>query len=216
MAKKLAIFDLDGTILDTLQDLADAVNHALEQNGLPKRTLAEVRAFIGNGIHNLIERSVPEHTPEDVVENVFREFKAFYSIHCAEKTCPYAGILDMLANIRDAGMKTAVLSNKADFAVQELVAKYFPGSIDYAAGEKNGVPKKPAPDSVYILLKEMDCTAEEAVYIGDSEVDIQTANNAGLDYIIVDWGFRDHDALAEAGAKVLLSTVEALEKMLLS
>lgn len=215
MAIKLAVFDLDGTILDTLQDLADAVNHALEVNDLPARTVGEVRSFIGNGIHNLIERSVPENTPVEILENVFKEFKTFYAANCAVKTCPYDGVTEMLDAIRSAGIKTAVLSNKADFAVQELVEKYFPRQMDYAAGEKSGVPKKPAPDSIHILLKEMDCRAEDAVYIGDSEVDIQTAQNAGLVHIIVDWGFRDHDALAKAGAKVLLSDIAALQQVLL-
>lgn len=216
MSIKLAIFDLDGTILDTLQDLADAVNHALAVYDLPTHTTAEVRSYIGNGIRNLIDRSVPQGMEEEVVLCVFAEFKKYYSEHCADKTCPYDGILDMLANIRAEGIKTAVLSNKADFAVQGLCAQYFPDLIDYAAGEKEGVPKKPAPDSIYALLESLDCRAEDTVYIGDSEVDILTARNAGLKCIIVDWGFRDREQLRQAGAERILSTVEDLTGALLA
>lgn len=215
MSIKLAIFDLDGTILDTLQDLADAVNYALSSQNLPLHTLDEVRSFIGNGIRNLIDRSVPENTPEDVAIQVFKKFKTYYAQHCADKTCPYSGITDMLDRIRQAGIKTAVLSNKADFAVQELCAHYFPGQIDYAAGEKEGIPKKPAPDSIYALLEYMNIEAEDAMYIGDSEVDILTARNAGLKCVIVDWGFRSRDELKKAGAARILSAVDELTAALL-
>lgn len=212
---KLAIFDLDGTTLDTLQDLADAVNHALRAQGLPEHTADEVRSYIGNGIRNLIDRSVPADTPEEVTALVFAAFKSYYAMHCKDKTCPYPGVMQMLERLKKAGMKIAILSNKADFAVQELCAQYFPGMIDYAAGEKAGVPKKPSPESVYALLKTMGCRAEEAVYIGDSEVDVLTAENAGMKSLIVDWGFRSREQLVQAGAKNIFSTTEELTEALL-
>ena len=215
MSIKLAIFDLDGTILDTLEDLADAVNHALKVHDLPVHTLDEVRSYIGNGIRNLIDRSVPENTPADVVQSVFAEFRSHYAAHCADKTRPYPGVLEMLDTIRAAGIKTAVLSNKADFAVQELCRNYFGERIDYAAGEKEGIPKKPAPDSVYILLNAMGFTAEDTVYIGDSEVDVHTARNAGLKCLMVNWGFRTNVQLLDAGAADIFSSIRELTDALL-
>ena len=215
MAYKLAIFDLDGTVLDTIEDLADSVNHALSENSLPTRTVAEVCGFVGNGIHSLIERSVPTGTAPDVTEAVFNEFKEYYKAHSAVKTRPYDGICDMLRSLRAKGITLAVLSNKADFAVQTLVEMYFPGIFDYAAGEKTGVARKPAPDGVNAILSEFSLKRAEAVYIGDSEVDVQTAKNADMDCISVTWGFRNEDTLAKAGASHLVHTVSELEAAIL-
>lgn len=215
MQKKLAILDLDGTILDTLADLADAVNWALAQSDLAQRTEAEVRAFVGNGIRNLIDRSVPENTPADVTDCVFSDFKARYAQHCADKTCPYAGIPTLLDELRAAGVQLAVVSNKADFAVQELCARYFPGQIDLVAGEKAGIPKKPAPDSVNAVLAALNVPREQAVYVGDSEVDIRTACNAQMDVIIVSWGFRDRGSLEKEGAKIIVESVEELKRAII-
>lgn len=211
---KLVIFDLDGTILDTLDDLADATNHALKSCGLPTRTVDEVRRFVGNGIHLLIERAVPAGTDADTVEEVFEVFKAYYKNHSADKTKPYDGVCELMGNLREDGYEVAVLSNKADFAVQDLCRDYFPGMIDYAAGEKEGIRRKPYPDAVFALLEACGVSAADAVYVGDSEVDVATAENAGLDGISVTWGFRSREWLEEHGAKVFADTTDELRKLL--
>lgn len=215
MKYKLAIFDMDGTILNTLEDLTDSVNASLEQYGLPKRTEEEVCSFVGNGIHKLIERAVPAQTSEERIEEVYHTFAAYYKLHCADKTKPYEGISKLLADLRQQGIRTAVVSNKADFAVQDLCRKYFDGLFDAAVGEKPGVRCKPAPDSVNTVLKQLQLPPEAAVYIGDSEVDIETANNAGMKCISVGWGFRDAKWLQEQGAKMLVSEVGSLREELL-
>ena len=210
MQKQLVIFDLDGTLLDTLDDLADAVNWALKQEQLPRRTREEVRAFVGNGIRNLIERAVPAGTEAAQTDRVFAGFKARYAGHCADKTRPYPGILELLARLRAEGIRTAVVSNKADFSVQTLCRDYFPGLVDCAVGERAGIPKKPAPDSVQEVLRALKISREQAVYVGDSEVDVVTARNAGMDGILVLWGFRDRQTLERAGAKTFAATAEEL------
>lgn len=210
MRKQLVIFDLDGTLLDTLDDLADAVNWALEQEQLPRRTREEVRAFVGNGIRNLIERAVPAGTEAAQTDRVFAGFKARYAGHCADKTRPYPGILELLARLRAEGIRTAVVSNKADFAVQTLCRDYFHGLVDCAVGERAGIPKKPAPDSVQEVLRALEIPREQAVYVGDSDVDVLTARNAGMDGILVLWGFRDRQTLERAGAKTFAATAEEL------
>lgn len=201
----LAIFDLDGTILNTLEDLTDSMNAALEKSGYPKRTIEEVRRFVGNGIRKLIERAVPQGTKKEDVDQVHRDFTEYYKAHCADKTRPYDGILDLLATLKEKGCRTAVVSNKADYGVQKLCHQYFEGLFDLAVGEREGILRKPAPDSVNQVLRRLQVRREDAVYIGDSEVDIQTAENAGMDHIIVDWGFRKAEFLREQGAKVIVS-----------
>lgn len=214
MKYRLAVFDLDGTILDTLDDLADSTNHALAVNGLPERSIDEVRQFVGNGIRNLIERAVPEGTGAELTDRVFSEFREYYAVHCFDKTRPYEGILECMEKIRRDGMHVAVVSNKADFAVQELCERFFPGLSDISVGEKEGVRRKPYPDSVLHVLDSLGVKKEDAVYIGDSEVDIKTAENAGLDEIAVEWGFRDSEYLRVQGAKVLVKTPAELYTML--
>lgn len=214
MKYRLAIFDLDGTILDTLEDLTDSTNYALRTNNLPARTLDEIRTFVGNGIRNLIEKAVPEGTDADITEKVFREFGEHYKVHCLDKTKPYEGILQCIRSIREAGMMTAVVSNKADYAVRELCEKIFPGLYDIAVGEKQGVRRKPYPDSVVSVLDSLSADREEAVYIGDSEVDIQTALNAGIDEIAVSWGFRKKEFLKEQGAEIVTDSPEELLEIL--
>lgn len=207
---KLAIFDLDGTILDTLEDLTESVNYALVDSGFPKRSLDEVRTFVGNGILKLIQRAVPLGTADKDVDKVYDTFKDYYKEHCADKTKPYAGILQLLSDLRKQGCKTAVVSNKADFAVRILCEKYFDGLFDMVLGARDGVRKKPYPDAVLEVLERMEVQKSEAVYIGDSEVDIDTANNAGLSCISVDWGFRTRDFLIEHGACNIVSSVDEL------
>lgn len=206
MKYKLAIFDLDGTILDTLDDLANSVNFALNQSNLPKRSVAEVRKFVGNGIRKLIERAVPNETKKDVVDKVFEDFASHYKIHCADNTKSYDGIDELLNKLKNDEIKVAVVSNKADFAVQDLCKEYFPNIFDFAVGEKAEVRKKPAPDSVNTVLETLNIDKKDAVYIGDSEVDIETAKNAHMECISVNWGFRDEDFLKENGAKRIISS----------
>ena len=211
---KLVIFDLDGTILDTLDDLTDSTNYALKSCGLAARTVDEVRKFVGNGIRLLIERAVPAGTEPETVDAVFDTFKAYYKEHSADKTRPYNGVCDLMGELREAGYIVAVLSNKADFAVQDLCRDYFPGLIDYAAGEKEGVKRKPDPEAVFALLEACGVSAEDAVYIGDSEVDVATAANAGLDGIAVTWGFRSRQWLEEHGARILADSADEVRKLL--
>ena len=214
MAYKLAIFDLDGTILDTLEDLADATNYALGKHGYPGRTIKEVRRFVGNGIRKLIERAVPAGLAKEEIDRVHETFSAYYQQHCADKTRPYEGVLPLLERLRAAGCLTAVVSNKADTAVQPLCQRYYNGLFDYAVGERAGIRRKPAPDSVQEVLRRLQVNPEEAVYIGDSEVDIQTAENAGLDSIIVTWGFRDRAYLESQGGRRFVDRPEEIEQII--
>lgn len=206
MGYRLVIFDLDGTILDTLEDLTDAVNYALGQNGQPKRSIDEVRRFVGNGIKNLIIRAVQAGTAAEEAEKIYNDFMPYYKAHCADKTKPYDGINELLADLKKDGYLTAVVSNKADAAVQKLCERYFDGMFDYCVGERAGVLKKPAPDSVNEVLKKLAVDRAEAVYVGDSDVDLETAENAGLDCISVSWGFRDERFLTEHGAVKIAGT----------
>lgn len=199
--KKLIIFDLDGTILDTLEDLTDSTNFALSKNNMPEHTISEVRSFVGNGIRKLIERAVPQNTSVEVIDKVFADFKEYYNIHCMDKTKPYTGITDLMDKLKKAGYKLAIISNKADDAVQILREQFYKEYIDYAAGEIEGVERKPSPEAVNICLADMQILKEEAVYVGDSDVDVATAYNSGVDFIAVLWGFRDKTLLLENGAK---------------
>lgn len=202
----LAIFDLDGTILDTLADLAGSINHALKSLGYPTRTIDEVRRFVGNGVRKLVERAVPEGTAAEDIEGVFTAFKAHYQDHSMDETRPYPYIPILLKGLKLKGMRLAVVSNKVDEAVGPLCERFYPGIFDVTVGERPGVRKKPAPDAVEAVLAALDIPQEKAVYIGDSEVDIETARNAGLDGLIVTWGFRDAAFLAEKGAKRLVAS----------
>lgn len=204
MRYKLAVFDMDGTILNTLEDLADSTNYALKANGLPERTIDEVRRFVGNGIRLLIERAVPTDTDKELTDKVFDTFKEYYKTHCAVKTRPYDGIKDVLLELRKTGCLTAVVSNKADFAVQDLCKDYFDNLFDFAIGEREGIKKKPAPDSVFEVLSKLNVEKADAVYIGDSDVDFATSVNAGMDVIMVGWGFRDEEFLREKGVKRII------------
>lgn len=191
MKPDAVIFDLDGTILDTLEDLKDSVNFALLQNGLPPRDIGEIRAFVGNGIRLLIERSVPDNTGEDVLEKCFDDFKKHYKTNSANKTKPYDGVITVLEALKDRGIRLGVVSNKADFAVQTLMESYFPGLFSYAVGEKAGIRRKPCPDSVNDAIRNLGSDKATTLYVGDSEVDVETARNAGVRCVAVTWGFRD-------------------------
>lgn len=204
MKYKLAIFDMDGTILNTLDDLADSMNHCLRAHDLAERSLQEIRMFLGNGIRWLTECSVPDGTDAETLEKVYQSFLEYYRDHCAVKTRAYEGIPQVLQSLRRAGVLTAVVSNKADYAVKILCEDYFDGLLDFSVGEMKGRRRKPYPDSVNAVLEKFRIAKEDAVYIGDSEVDFQTAQNAGLDVIMVGWGFRDEAFLKEQGAKFVV------------
>lgn len=195
------IFDLDGTLLDTLDDLTDSVNAVLAQHQMDPYTRDQIRSFVGNGIRRLLLRAVPggEQNPE--FEQIFEEFRQYYSIHCMDKTGVYPGIKELLEQLSAEGYNLAIVSNKADFAVKKLRDRYFKESIRVAIGEREQVRRKPFPDTVYQALEELGAQRSRAVYIGDSEVDIQTAANADIDAVIVQWGFRDRAFLIEQGAK---------------
>lgn len=206
MKYELIIFDMDGTILDTLEDLHDALNYSLSLFGYEKRSVDDVRRFLGNGIKKLVERAVPENTPAHDIDNIIQAFLTYYQQHCMDKTKPYAGVTRLIKTLKDRGYLTAVVSNKADPAVQELCRIYFDGLFDYAVGEKNGIKKKPAPDSVISAMEKLG--TKNAIYIGDSEVDIETAKNSGIDCILCTWGFRDKDFLIEHGALLFADKAE--------
>lgn len=214
MKYSVVIFDMDGTTLYTLEDLTDGVNYALEKNGLPSKKLEEVRTYVGNGIHSEIEHSVPENTKEEVMERVYQDFVEWYGIHCNDHTHPYEGILELMDALNEAGCKCAIVSNKGDSAVQQLDEIYFRNRIACGVGEKKNVRRKPCPDSVWEVLKQLDIPKEKAVYVGDSEVDIETATNAGMDGIFVSYGYRTRAFLEAHGAATIVDSVQELKEVL--
>ena len=207
---KTVIFDLDGTLLDTLEDLCDSTNFALECFGYQKRTLCEVRAFVGNGIGKLIERALPNglHNPD--YDAVLACFKEHYGENCNNKTKAYDGIYGLLDTLKDGGVKIGVVSNKIDSAVKELCARYFAGYFDVAIGEREGIRRKPAPDSVFAAMELLGAEKQSTVYVGDSEVDVRTARNASIELAAVSWGFRDREVLASMGNFYIADSAEAL------
>lgn len=212
---KAVIFDMDGTILDTLQDLRASVNHALKKHGLPERSSKEIRSFLGNGMVQLIHKSVPDVTDEKTEAEVLEEHKAYYPDHCAEKTKAYPGIEELLKFLHERGIKTAVVSNKRDNNVKALVKEYFNGLFDVAVGARDGVERKPSAELVKIALDELGVSEDEAVYVGDSDVDVATAKAANLKMIAVTWGFRDLKDLTDAGAEVFADNTEELKELFL-
>ena len=210
MPYQTAIFDLDGTLLDTLEDLYRAVNTALAARSFPLRTRDEVRLFVGNGVEMLIRRAVPAGCDEETTLATLAHFKTTYAAICKDHTRPYDGILPALATLRERGVRVAVVSNKFDAATKALCAEYFGDLVEVAIGERADVRKKPAPDTVLEALRELGVTSQGAVYIGDSDVDIRTAENCGMDCISVTWGLRDEDFLLENGAKALVRTPSEL------
>lgn len=210
MKYTLAVFDMDGTILNTLADLADATNYALTVRGFPPRTMEEVRGFIGNGVFNQIRRAVPAGTDEEIVARLIPIYKEFYTAHMNIKTAPYPGIIEMMKALRAEGVKIGVSSNKFDPAVQALCREYFGGLIDFAAGESPDTPKKPDPTGILRIMRQAGAAPEETFYCGDSPVDVETARRAGVDGIFVSWGFRSRAQLLEAGAISIADSPNAL------
>ena len=210
MRYKAVLFDMDGTVLDTLGDLANVVNHVLGEFGMPLHSRAEIATYLGNGAGWLIAHAVPEGTDEGLVREILRVYQPWYDAHCAILTAPYPGIPEMMARLRDAGVKQAVISNKQDSAVRLLAAEHFPGLLEAAVGESPSVRRKPNPDAVLEALRAMGVERGEAVYVGDTEVDLETARNAGLDGASVGWGFRTEAALRAAGAERIFHSADEL------
>jgi phosphoglycolate phosphatase len=212
------IFDLDGTLLNTLSDLHASTNHALAAHDLPPRSLDEVRSFVGNGIRNLIRLAVPAGSSDELIDTVHADFDAHYAVHNMDQTGPYPGVIELVKTLRDKGIRCCVVSNKGDYAVQPLVQHFFPNMFDVVCGEreKDGIRRKPWPDTVLECMRVVGATKGESVYVGDSEVDLLTAANAGIDCIAVTWGFRDEDFLRAQGATVLTPTAPALARLLLA
>lgn len=194
------IFDLDGTLLDTLQDLAASTNFALRQAGMPEKTTDEVRRFVGNGVRLLMERAIPDGAANAKFESTYQAFRMHYMEHNLDTTKPYPGIMETLQRLKTEGKNVAVVSNKFYAATQELARHFFPDTVEVAIGEREGIRKKPAPDTVMEALRQLGVSAEGAVYIGDSEVDVATARNCSMPCISVLWGFRDEAFLREQGA----------------
>jgi len=215
MKYKGILFDMDVTVLSTLDDLADSVNETLRHFGMPERSMEEVRCFIGNGARRLIELSVAEGTPEALTEEVLGWYKNWYDAHCRIKTAPYEGIVEMLEKLKAAGVKLAVVSNKPDAAVKILAADFFPGLLECAVGDSPAVRRKPWPDTVELAMKEMGLSKEDCCYVGDSEVDVETARRAGTDCVSVSWGFRSIAELEEAGASCIVHNANELYEKLI-
>lgn len=209
------IFDLDGTLLNTLDDLMDSVNYALTELGFDKRNYSEIRSFVGNGVKLLVQRALPENG-KDKLEQCLEIFSKHYDKNKFNKTRPYDGIIEMLKEVKAAGHKTAIVSNKYQSAVSDLAQNEFKGYIDCAIGERAGVSPKSAPDGVYIALKELNADKKDTVYVGDSDVDVMTAKNAGLKMIGVTWGFRDRELLIQCGADVIIDSPSEILKSIKS
>jgi len=204
------IFDLDGTLLNTLDDLKDSLNFALAKHGYKTRTLEEVRRFVGNGVQKLVQRALPEQASEDEINKCLDTFKEHYQTNMQNKTRPYDGIKELLTELKKDKYKMAIVSNKFDAAVKDLAKDYFGGLIDVAIGESPTVKRKPAPDSVFVALKELNSDIKNAIFVGDSETDVQTAKSAGLPCVGVTWGFRTRDVLIKEGADYIIDTPNEL------
>lgn len=212
--KNTVIFDLDGTLLNTLEDLRDSVNVIMGKYGYPVHSLEQIRTFVGNGIGKLMERSVPGGRENPDFERALSDFKCYYTGHCRIKTKPYDGVLDLMKTLSGQGFKLAIVSNKNDAAVKELNEIYFSAYTMAALGDREGRARKPAPDAVFAALHELGSTREQAVYIGDSEVDYETAGNSGLDCILVSWGFRDRSVLERFEGAVVVDTCDEIRELL--
>ncbi len=204
------IFDLDGTLLDTLGDLAASCNFALRSHSLPEHSVDDVRRFVGNGVRKLMERAIPQGEANPAFEDAYATFRRHYMEHNLDTTQPYPGIMALLKTLKDEGKNIAVVSNKFYAATRELCRHFFGDYVEVAIGERDGIRKKPAPDTVVEALRELGVGREGAVYIGDSDVDVQTAANSGMPCVSVLWGFRDRDFLIAHGAVTLISSPEEL------
>lgn len=211
---KTYIFDLDGTLLSTLNDLASSTNYALRWAGMPERTIEEIRMFVGNGVKLLMERAIPEGVNNPKFEETYAKFREHYMEHNLDTTRPYDGVPELLHELKRRGKHLAIVSNKFYAATQDLAKHFFPDTIEVAIGERENIRKKPAPDTVLEALRQLNVSKEDAVYIGDSDVDIMTAKNCGLPCISVLWGFRDKDFLIEHGGSLFVEKpIEILSRL---
>ena len=204
------IFDLDGTLLDSLQDLAISWNYALKKHQMPERTIEEVRHFVGNGVKKLMERAIPGGLEHPEFEETYQDFRQHYMVHNLDNTRPYPGVMDLLKNLHEHGKKLAVVSNKFYDATRELCQHFFSDYVSVAIGEREDIHRKPAPDTVMEALRQLGVDKTDAVYIGDSDVDIATARNSGMPCISVLWGFRDKEFLLKHGAITFVSSPQEL------
>ena len=216
MTCKAVLFDMDGTVLDTLDDLADSVNRSLAEFSLPSVETSVVSRNLGNGAAYLIRHCVPQDTPDKLYEQVLAFYKPWYDAHCRIKTRPYEGIPELMRDLKAQGLRLAIISNKPDPAVQELAAFFFPGLAEIVVGESPSIRRKPSPDTVLAAVSRMGLAVDDCVYVGDSEVDIETARNAGMSCISVTWGFRDEKVLVSSGATRLAHTPTELQERILS
>ncbi|MBQ5456546.1 MAG: HAD-IIIA family hydrolase [Prevotella sp.] len=207
---KTYIFDLDGTLLDTLNDLHASCNYALRTHGMPERSLEEVRQFVGNGVKKLMERAIPDGLDNPLFEETLQTFRQHYLLHNLDTTLPYPGIMEMLQQLKAQGKRIAVVSNKFYAATQDLCKHFFGDTIQVAIGEREDIKKKPAPDTVLEALRQLQVTRQDAVYVGDSEVDVETARNSGIPCISVLWGFRSKSFLLSHGATTFIETPKEL------
>ena len=208
------IFDMDGTVLNTIEDLTVSMNHALAEFNMPERTVEEFRSFFGSGARVAMERAVPAGTPSETIDRMMPLFKEHYDVHCLDRTRPYDGIPELMRQLQNRGCKMAIVSNKIDSAVKELNERFFSGLINVAIGERPGIKRKPAPDTVFEALKELGSSKSDAVYVGDSEVDFETAENAGIPCISVLWGFRSREFLTGIGAEMFAEKPEDILGMI--
>ena len=207
---KAVLFDLDGTLLDTLGDLTNAVNYLLKKHGFPERGSQEIRSYLGNGARELVRLSLPQKVSEDELDGYLEEYKLYYNAHSKIETKPYDGVVELLKSLRKRGILTAVVSNKPDLATRILCEEYFGELVDFALGDRPDIKRKPDAEPIRFVIKKLNCSA--VVYVGDSEVDVMTAKNAGIPCISVTWGFRDLELLEEYGAEIFANDVKELEK----
>lgn len=215
MKYEAILYDMDGTVLDTLGDLCDSINYALACFELPALSMKQTAQYLGNGAKRLVALASGEEEGSELAEKILAVYKPYYDAHCRIKTAPYEGIVPLMEHIKKRNVKQAVISNKPDSAVQPLVKEFFDGLLEHAVGESKSVRRKPAPDMVLAAADKLGVSVEKCVYIGDSEVDLLTAKNAGMDCIAVSWGFRSVEQLKAAGAEIIVNSTQELEKILL-
>ena len=216
MKYKAAVFDMDGTILNTIDDLRNSVNAVLAHFGYPERSPEEIRTFVGGGSYQLITLALPECCSKETVDEVHSYYRPYYAAHSEIKTAPYPGVVELLNDLKDAGIKLAVVSSKPDGPVNTLCKKYFDGIFDVSIGDRPGLERKPAPDALFLALKELGVDKEDAIFIGDSEYDIAIAKNAGVTGIAVTWGYRDRDALVSLEPDNIADSCDDIEKIILA
>lgn len=215
MKYQVVIFDLDGTILNTLDDLADSCNYILKKNNFPTHTKEQIKMFVGNGIPKLIERALPQNSSKEMQEKILKEFKEYYNIHSQDKTKPYDGIEDLFRELHSLKIKVAVNTNKNEEIAKFILNQYFPNLIDVVAGGREDTPHKPDPTGVNRILSQLKIQKKQALYVGDSDVDFMTGTNAGIDVVNVGWGFRSKEFLYEHGAKTIFDDASKLKNFIL-